>query len=141
MASEDEIRALMDERANAARSKDVDRIMAQFAPNVRSYEFAPPLQILGAGAVREICEQGYAAFPGTFEFETRDLHITAGDDVAFCYGFDHIRGTTHDGVMGDVWTRATTCFRKIDGKWLITHQHLSVPADLANGKAYVDLEP
>lgn len=78
----------------------MDRIMAQFAPNVRSYEFARPLQIIGAGAVREISEQGSAAFPGIFEFETQDLHIIAGDDVAFCHSLDHVRGTTQDGRDG-----------------------------------------
>ncbi|WP_211221635.1 nuclear transport factor 2 family protein [Desulfocurvibacter africanus] len=27
----------------------------------------------------------------------------------------------------DAWVRATACLRKTDGKWLITHEHVSVP--------------
>jgi ketosteroid isomerase-like protein len=40
-----------------------------------------------------------------------------------------------------MWVRATTCYRKIDGKWMITHEHQSVPFDTESGKASLDLEP
>ena len=39
------------------------------------------------------------------------------------------------------WVRWTACFRKIDGNWLIVHDHVSVPTDFATGKALLDLEP
>jgi len=35
----------------------------------------------------------------------------------------------------------TLCFKKIDGNWLIAHEHVSVPADLASGRAALDLKP
>ena len=37
--------------------------------------------------------------------------------------------------------RATFCFRKIDGKWLIAHDHASVPLDFKSGRALLNLEP
>ena len=40
-----------------------------------------------------------------------------------------------------MWVRATTCYRKIDGTWMITHEHQSVPFDTESGKASLDLEP
>jgi ketosteroid isomerase-like protein len=30
--------------------------------------------------------------------------------------------------------RTTDCLKKIKGKWLIVHEHNSVPVDLATGK-------
>jgi hypothetical protein len=29
-----------------------------------------------------------------------------------------------------MWWRTTICFRKIDGKWMVTHEHNSVPFDV-----------
>ena len=37
--------------------------------------------------------------------------------------------------------RVTDCYRKIDGKWLITHEHVSVPVDLATAKADLASKP
>ncbi len=37
--------------------------------------------------------------------------------------------------------RSTMCFRKIEGTWLIAHDQISAPLDLASGKALLDLEP
>jgi len=41
----------------------------------------------------------------------------------------------------DVWVRATVCFRKIDGQWKVTHEHISVPFDMETFKASVHLKP
>jgi ketosteroid isomerase-like protein len=40
-----------------------------------------------------------------------------------------------------MWLRSTVCYRKIDGRWLVTHQHSSVPFDGETGKASLQLEP
>jgi ketosteroid isomerase-like protein len=47
-----------------------------------------------------------------------------------------------DGEKVDMWLRETLCFRKIDGKWKITHEHESVPFYMDGSfKAAVDLKP
>ena len=40
-----------------------------------------------------------------------------------------------------MWIRATLCYRKIDGKWMVTHEHVSVPFDPESGQASLDLKP
>lgn len=40
-----------------------------------------------------------------------------------------------------MWVRATFCFQKIDGNWLIVHDQASVPFDLPSGKGATDLTP
>jgi len=37
--------------------------------------------------------------------------------------------------------RATLCCRRIDGTWLIVHDHESVPFDAATGQAVMSPEP
>jgi ketosteroid isomerase-like protein len=37
--------------------------------------------------------------------------------------------------------RATVCFRKTNGEWMIVHEHFSAPFDPQSGKALCELEP
>jgi ketosteroid isomerase-like protein len=69
----------------------------------------------------------------------RNLSITVGDDVAFCHSLNGVSGTSKSGAKVDMWWRATNCFRKIDGTWLVTHGHSSEPFDMKSGKALLDL--
>jgi ketosteroid isomerase-like protein len=39
------------------------------------------------------------------------------------------------------WLRSTLGFRKIDGRWRVAHQHVSVPFDMESGQAKLDLKP
>ncbi|MBP7619376.1 MAG: nuclear transport factor 2 family protein [Gemmatimonadales bacterium] len=50
-------------------------------------------------------------------------------------------GTLANGRRSDLWVRWTACFRRIDGAWLVVHDHVSVPAELAHGRAALDLRP
>jgi ketosteroid isomerase-like protein len=61
-------------------------------------------------------------------YEIRDLTITVGDGVAFGHGLIRISSTLQNGNRTERWLRSTTCFRKIDGNWLITTRcrHLSI---------------
>jgi hypothetical protein len=52
-----------------------------------------------------------------------------------------VSGTRTNGDHTYVWVRATVGFRKIDGKWMVTHEHLSVPFDMETYKASLDLKP
>jgi ketosteroid isomerase-like protein len=46
-----------------------------------------------------------------------------------------------NGKDSDAWVRSTVCYRKIDGKWALAHEHVSVPYYMETGKAAVDLKP
>lgn len=75
-------------------------------------------------------------------YEIRDLVTAVGGDVAYTHGFGRLGGTLPDGTpAGGTWVRVTLCFRKTDGEWLITHDQVSVPLDIPDGKGVVDLEP
>jgi uncharacterized protein (TIGR02246 family) len=138
---ERQIGALIDSLATAIRAKDVEALMSYYAPDVLAFDLLPPLQYRGADAIRQRVSAWFSSFQGSVGFEMRNLSITAGDDVAFCYSLNGVSGTSKGGAKVDMWWRATNCFRKVGGKWLVTHGHSSEPFDMESGKALLDLKP
>jgi len=139
---EAQIQQLIDGWAKALRAKDVDGVMSNCAPDILWFNLAPPLQYLGADVYKKNREEWFATWQGSIGYEIRDLCITVGDGVAFGHGLNRIHGTRTNGGHTDVWVRQTLGFRKIGGKWLITHEHESVPFYMDGSyKAAVDLKP
>jgi uncharacterized protein (TIGR02246 family) len=138
---EAQIRKLMDDRIKAVRARDVSASMANLAPDILSFDVVNPLQNIGSEASRKRAEEWFSSFQGPIGYEIRDLSITAGDEVAFSHGLSHVSATRTDGGQLDMWWRTTVCCRKIDGEWIVTHEHNSVPFDVKSGKASLDLKP
>ena len=135
------IRDLIDRFADAFRDKDVDRVMVPFAKDVVSFDIVPPLETAGADTFVTHWQQFFGSHQGPIHVEFPDVRIAAGDDVAFSYCVHRIKGTLKNGQATDWWLRWTACYRKINGTWLIVHEHVSVPTDLKSGKALTDLKP
>jgi ketosteroid isomerase-like protein len=134
---ETQVRQLIDSLAKAIRAKDIDGVMSMYAPEIVSFDIEPPLQYVHT----KHWKQTFASYQGPIGYELRDLTVTASDDVAFSHSLNHVSGILKTGRKTDFWLRWTACFRKIEGKWLITHDHVSVPADFQSGKALLDLKP
>jgi uncharacterized protein (TIGR02246 family) len=138
---EAQIRALIEDRSKAVRTKDINGVISNHAPDILSFDVVNPLQYVGSDTVREPSEEWFSLYRGPIGYEIRDLSITTGDDVAFCHYLYRVSGTRTDGGKVDMWVRATVCYRKIDGTWTITHEHNSVPFDMETLKASLDLKP
>jgi ketosteroid isomerase-like protein len=123
-------RGLLNNCIKAIHDKDIEGVMSIYAPNVVSFDIVPPLQYIGADAFRKVWEEVFLVYQGPIVYEIHDLDITVGGDVAFTHSLNHISGTMTNGQKGDLWVRWTACFRKINGKWLIVHHHVSVPVPL-----------
>ena len=70
-----------------------------------------------------------------------DLRIASDGDVAFSHSLNHVTGTKTDGKKLDMCGRVTVCYRKMDDRWMVTHERNSVPFNADSGKASVDLNP
>ena len=140
---EAQIRGVLDDWANALRSKDAEGVMSHYAADLVQFDLAPPLKQAGPNALNDTTlNDWFSTFQGAIGYEIRDLSITAGDNVAFCHSLNHLSGRKTAGDEVDLWLRATVCFRRIDGKWTITHWHESVPFYMDGSyKAAVDLKP
>jgi uncharacterized protein (TIGR02246 family) len=138
-----QIRQLVDEWKNALRAKDIDRMMANYSPNILVFGVTPPLQYKGANEYRKKWEEMFNATEGPIALESRDVDISASGDFGLMHCLKRITAKMK-GSKGDdegSWMRVTVCFRNIDGRWLVTHEHVSVPFDPTTGKASIDLKP
>jgi ketosteroid isomerase-like protein len=134
------IRQLVQNYAEAISAKDIDRVMSFFAPNLLSFDLEPPLRYTGADNKRRRWQEGFAAYP-SIAYEVRELKITTEGELAFVNCLNHFKGTLANGHITDAWVRWTACLRRLEGVWLIVHDHVSVPADLKHGQAVLDLTP
>jgi uncharacterized protein (TIGR02246 family) len=135
------IRQRVENWAKAIRAQDIDGVVALYAPDVASFDITPPLRFVGADRKRRAWQESFATFPGGIAYEVRDLSITVDGELAFAHSLNHVNATQASGHVTDLWLRWTACFRRIDGVWLVVHDHISVPADLAHGKAVLNLTP
>lgn len=138
-AAESEIRQLIDTFLSAVRAKDLDKIISLCAPNITSFDVMGPLAFVGRDTYRKAWEKGFAAMTSP-RIEPRDLHIAVSGDVAFAHSLSHLAASSPRGAM-DFWSRWTGCFQRINGKWLLTHEHVSFPTDMESGRALTDLQP
>ena len=139
--NEAKLRDLIDGFVKSIRDKDIDGVMSVYASDLVAFDIVPPLQYESAEAFRIVWQGIFELFEDAIQYEIRDLSITAGDDVAFSHSFNRLNGTMKNGIKSDLWVRWSACFRKINGTWRIAHVQVSVPVDLASGKAVLHLKP
>ncbi|MGH9158647.1 MAG: YybH family protein [Vicinamibacteraceae bacterium] len=136
-----DVRALLDNWSESIRIKDVDRLMALYSPDVVYFDVVPPLQYAGSAAVRRNFLRWFDSWNGSIEVEIRDLHLAAIGDTAFAYMLHRTSGTLKDGREVGYWVRATVGCQRSNHKWLITHEHVSLPVEVQSGRVAMDLVP
>jgi PhnB protein len=139
---ETRVRKTIEDWIGAVRAKDAAAAVRLYAPEVLSFDVAPPLQQRGADTLRRSLEGWFATFRGPVGYELRDLRVVVGGDVAFAHALCHLTGNRTDGERTDVWMRTTVCLRQLGGDWRIVHEHTSVPLYMDGSlRAAVDLKP
>lgn len=138
-----DIEALEKRFAAALQSKDIDALMANYAAgdSLVVFDVIPPRQYVGWDAYKKDWQGVLAGCADSPKFDINDLAITAGGKIAFSHSIQHFVCTQANGKKLDLTMRATDCYRKEKGKWLIVHEHLSVPVDLGTGKADLTSKP
>lgn len=135
------IRQQIDRIVEAIHARDLDGLRRLYATDVVSFDVEPPLQHVGIDAKLKNWSNVFTFFEDV-RYEVRDLTLAVGDDVAFGHAFGRLSGTLTNGTATNgMWVRATFCFQKTDGDWLIAHDQASVPFDIRTGKGVTDLEP
>ena len=62
-------------------------------------------------------------------FDFRDVEITAGKDVAFASAIGGRAGVGRNRKREELEFRLTACLRKNAGRWRVTQEHHSLPAE------------
>jgi ketosteroid isomerase-like protein len=139
--AEAQIRLQINKIVEGIRAQDLEGLKRLYTADVVSFDVEPPLQHVGVAAKMKNWSNVFTFFRDA-TYDVRDLELTVGDDVAFGHGFGRLSGTLRNGTAtGGMWVRATFCFQKVDGNWLIAHDQVSVPLDISSGKGVTDLEP
>ncbi|NUO52806.1 MAG: SnoaL-like domain-containing protein [Polyangiaceae bacterium] len=138
--AEAELRALFDIRVDACRAKDIDRLMSLYSHNVVYFDVVPPLRFAGSDAVRKNFQRWFDEYEGPIGLETHELNIAMSGDVAFAHML-HLDKGNPSMPKRQLWLRSTVCCQRSKGRWLITHEHISLPVDYKSGKAVMDLAP
>jgi len=126
---------MLDRFRTAIEAKDLDTVMSFYAPNVVAFAAFIPRQYTGAAAYRKSYEQFFEGFPGPATSDISDVHISIAGNQAVMYGIERWVVTGKDNQPLEGVFRFTDVLRKTNGKWRITHEHLSLPVDPATGNA------
>lgn len=114
--------AILGDRTNAVFGKMAALAAKDLAEDMVSFDLAAPLNGLGGDQTAlQSWLDGWAAI----SWSMSDLTLETAGDLALAYGIGHLAGTRFQEGEIDLQLRITIGFTRRDGRWLITHQHLS----------------
>jgi ketosteroid isomerase-like protein len=123
-SDEQEIRELIERWAKAVRDVDYDGILAHHSPDMLMFDLPPPLAFKDLKAYRKTWDLFFSMQPRPIAFEIQRMEVTAGAEVAFATALMQCEG---EGLAKFDF-RLTVGLRKVEGLWVILHEHHSVPA-------------
>ncbi len=129
------IQAQMEQYRKAFEARDVNAIVANYAPDVFVFDAVPPRDYPNRNAYKKDWEALFAFFPGPVKDTISDTNITVEGPIAYSRRIEDTLFTKKDGAKVRLVVRTTDVYRKINGKWLVVQEHVSFPVDVATGKA------
>lgn len=127
-ADEAVIRRMIEDWASAVRARDIHGILANHSADVLMFDVPPPFESRGIKAYETTWGLFYSAQPEPIAFDILRMDVVVGADVAFVAALMQCaeRGTNGERVPLDF--RLTVGLRKVSNRWLILHEHHSIPA-------------
>ncbi len=117
-----EINRILEAWETATRTGNDDAVLVNHAADVNIFDVLEPLQYNGTEAYRKSWAEWRPEEEAEPVFSIHELKITCGESLAFAHCLIEC------GQKPNVdWVRATFCLCKIDTKWMIQHQHISMP--------------
>jgi len=123
------IRELVKDWARAVRAKDLKGILANHSREILMFDLPLPLESKGIDAYRKTWDLFYSWADDPVVFDFNEMDIVAGNDVAYVTALMRCSGTETNGERTNLEFRLTIGLRKIDGQWIVTHEHHSIPAE------------
>ncbi len=135
------IRKLIERWSTALENKDLDGICANYTDETVLFDAIPPYKVIGTDAIRETWEACLPYFPDKFKSEHQDLTVHVAGETAFVCGLHHFITADPNHSAAQTWMRVTIGFEKINGLWKVTHEHVSVPFNPMDNKAWFIKDP
>ena len=115
--------------------------MSVYSPDSVYFDVVPPLRQTGAEAIRRNFLRWFDGWQSAIGVDIRDLTIVESGDVAAAYMLHRTSGTLKDGREVGYWVRVSVCCRRSQDRWMIVHEHVSLPVDFKTGRVVMDLVP
>jgi uncharacterized protein (TIGR02246 family) len=125
---EQQIRALIEQWAEAVHSRDLDGVLAGHADDIVMFDVPPPYEgVRGIDAYRETWPPFFEWQARGASFEIVSLEVTAGDDVAYAHALLRCGMPQELADNPENRLRLSLGLRKEDGRWVVAHEHHSFP--------------
>ncbi len=106
-SDETAIRELAENWARAVRTKNINGVLATHSPDILMFDVPPPLECKGIEAYKKTWERFFSWAQDSGVFDITEMHVTAGDDVAFFAALMRCAGTEADGGRTQLEFRLT----------------------------------
>jgi uncharacterized protein (TIGR02246 family) len=122
------IRELVARWAAAIRARDASRVVthSHTSPDVAIFD-GDEILTRGIAAYRKSWDFFLASNADAVALDVDELSITAGVDVAFCHALIYCANAAPGGLRWKLAVRLTLGLRKVDERWIVVHEHHSVP--------------
>lgn len=126
------ITALYKQFGVAFAHKDLNGIMSFYVPGDSLFVFdvGPPREHRGWNDYREDWKELFAGFKDNPTFKIIEFGMTIDGAVAYTHSAQRVSVNTGGKTRSTVVVRVTDVLRKINGKWLIVEEHVSIPVNL-----------
>lgn len=135
------IEQALEQWRQAVVDKDLPRIREHYGSDVRAFDAVGQLQFRDREAYMGHWQACLITCPGPTLFDMQQVHIELGQDLGFGHFLCHCGGPNEQGEMQSAWMRVSQCYRKQNGRWLIVHEHFSIPFDMLTGQTAFALQP
>jgi uncharacterized protein (TIGR02246 family) len=122
-------------------SHDLNQVLATYTEDVLAFDVMGPLQFKGRERYGQHWQACLDMCTGQPTVSRQDLEIEVSGDLALVHYLMHCSGTNSEGKEEGCWMRVSQNCRRQQGRWLICHEHLSVPVDMESGKAVFEAQP
>jgi uncharacterized protein (TIGR02246 family) len=137
-----QIRELIETWAAAVHAGDLDGVLADHSADIVMFDVPPPVDgVRGIDAYRETWPPFFSWQSHGAVFDITALDVTAGQDVAFAYALLRCGTPQELDEHPDRRLRLTIGLRKLDGRWVVVHEHHSFPDRSWEGSAPPRAEP
>jgi uncharacterized protein (TIGR02246 family) len=124
------IRDVIEQWVLAIQRCDLDGVLSGHIDDLMMFDVPPPYNgVRGMDAYRDSWPPFFEWISSGAIFELVELDVTAGDTVAYAYALLRCGTAESFATKPDVRLRVSMGLRKVDGRWLVAHEHHSFPME------------
>lgn len=124
-STHEQIRGVINNWTKAIRDRNQQKILKNHTEDILMFDVPVPMQSRGLEEYKKTWELFFQySSGGEGSFELEDLEITASERVAFCSALIRLAKGRKPQC------RLTIGLKKIEGQWMISHEHHSAPHEM-----------